>query len=121
MPFQDRFFSIYQKAIRPSLLEIGCKVEHANDVVTSEDRIIAAIYDQIAQAKFLVADITGKNPNVFYELGYAHALGKKVLIIVQDKGDVPFDISQLRYILYKPDSLHALKEDIQKYAEPLMR
>lgn len=120
MPFKDNFFNIYEKAVRPALQEIGCVVEHANDVVTVEDRIIVNIYNQIAQAKFLVADVTGKNPNVFYELGYAHALGKKVLIIVQDKSDIPFDISPLRYLLYKEDSLHALKKDLVKFATPLI-
>lgn len=121
MPFKDNFFHIYEKAVRPALQEIGCVVEHSNDVITDEDRIMVTIYNQIAQAKFLVADVTGKNPNVFYELGYAHALGKKVIIIVQDKADIPFDIASLRYILYKEDSLHALKNDLIKSATPLTK
>jgi hypothetical protein len=48
----------------------------------------------------IVADVTGKNPNVFYELGLAHTIGKDVIIITQSDDDVPFDLKYLRYIKY---------------------
>src|SRR5581483_385548 len=78
MPFREEHFAIYERTIKPTLEELGCRVEHAKDVHTVE-RIVDAIYTQIARAQFIVADTTGKNPNVFYEIGYAHALGKKVI------------------------------------------
>src|ERR687885_297791 len=119
MPFRDQHFAIYERAIKPTLEELGCTVEHAKDANTVE-RIVDAIFTQIARAKFLVADTTGKNPNVFYEVGYAHALGKKVILIVQDTQDIPFDVAGLRHISKKPQSLHALSMDLRATAEALL-
>jgi hypothetical protein len=58
------------------------------------------IWERINRARFLIADLTGQNPNVFYELGIAHALGKDVLLLTQDMAHVPFDLKGLRCILY---------------------
>jgi len=120
MPFRDEHYAIYERAIKPTLEELGCLVEHAKDANTVE-RIVDAIFTQIARAKFLIADTTGKNPNVFYEVGYAHALGKKVILIVQDTQDIPFDVAGLRHIPYKPKSLHALSLDLKATAEGLLQ
>src|SRR5207302_8589290 len=54
----------------------------------------------IQSAKVLVAELTGKNANVFYELGLAHALGKPVILVSETIDDVPFDLQPLRVILY---------------------
>jgi hypothetical protein len=51
-----------------------------------------------------VADVTGKNPNVFYELGIPHTVGKDAIILTQNKEDVSFDIQNLRYICYTVDN-----------------
>jgi hypothetical protein len=48
----------------------------------------------------MVADVTGKNPNVFYELGIAHTVGRDVIIITQNEQDVPFDIRNYQYFQY---------------------
>jgi len=48
----------------------------------------------------IIADLTGRNPNVFYEVGIAHTLGKEVIMITQNEEDVPFDLRHLKYILY---------------------
>jgi hypothetical protein len=49
----------------------------------------------------LIADCTGRNPNVCYEIGVAHTLGRTVILITQSKDDVPFDLQSIRYILYE--------------------
>jgi hypothetical protein len=120
MPFREEHFVIYERTVKPTLESLGCKVEHAKDAHTVE-RIVDAIYSQIARAQFIVADTTGKNPNVFYEIGYAHALGKKVILLVQDAQDIPFDIAGLRHIQYKPQALHALAVDLRATANSLLR
>ncbi len=48
----------------------------------------------------MICDCTGKNPNVFYEAGIAHTLGKEVILITQSASDVPFDLRHLRYVSY---------------------
>ncbi|MBI4671609.1 MAG: hypothetical protein HY741_08075 [Chloroflexi bacterium] len=120
MPFREEHFAIYERTIKPTLESLACHVEHAKDAHTVE-RIVDTIYTQIARAHFIVADTTGKNPNVFYEIGYAHALGKKVILLVQDTQDIPFDISGLRHIQYKPHALNALAMDLRATASSLLR
>jgi len=120
MPFREEHFVIYERTVKPTLENLGCQVEHAKDAHTVE-RIVDAIFSQIARAQFIVADTTGKNPNVFYEIGYAHALGKKVVLLVQDAQDIPFDIAGLRHIQYKPQALHALALDLRATVNTLFR
>lgn len=65
--------------------------------------IIQDVVTLIDQAAIVVCDCTGKNANVFYEMGIAHSLGKEVIIITQNASDIPFDISHLRHIRYLPN------------------
>jgi hypothetical protein len=58
------------------------------------------IWDMTNEARILLADLTGKNPNVLYELGLAHAIAKPVVMVVEDIDDVPFDLRSLRVIEY---------------------
>ena len=62
--------------------------------------IIKDIWASIYRAKIIIADCTGKNPNVFYEIGVAHAIGKSVILITQNESDIPFDLRHLRYLIY---------------------
>jgi hypothetical protein len=58
------------------------------------------VWAGITGAKVLVAELTGRNPNVFYELGLAHALNKPVVLISSNQDDVPFDLQHIRVIYY---------------------
>ncbi len=53
----------------------------------------------------LVADLTGRNPNVMYEVGIAHTVGKPVIMVTQDIDDVPFDLRALRCVVYAAASI----------------
>ena len=63
----------------------------------------------------MIADVTNKNPNVFYELGIAHTVGRDVILISQKKEDVPFDIQNLQYYLYTDDEngKQKLRDDLK--------
>jgi len=65
----------------------------------------------------IVADCTGKNPNVFYELGIAHTLGKPVIIITQSARRYPFDIKHIRYIQYEytPGGLKSFEKKLAEF------
>ena len=65
-----------------------------------QENMLSRIYNQISKADLIVADVTGKNPNVFYEVGYAHALGKKTILMTQDTDDIPFDLKHYPHIVY---------------------
>lgn len=120
MPFRQEYLALYERAIKPTLENLNCRIEHAREAHTVE-RIVDIIFTQIARAQFIIADTTGKNPNVFYEIGYAHALGKKVILLVQDTQDIPFDIAGLRHIQYKPGAVNALAMDLRATASALLR
>ncbi len=66
--------------------------------------IIQDVFALIYRARIVVVDFTGRNPNVFYETGIAHALGKPVVPITQSPDDVPFDVRHHRYLRYTLDA-----------------
>jgi hypothetical protein len=83
----------------------GCEV--TGDLGTPGN-IMEQVWQGIRGADVIVADITGHNPNVFYEIGLAHALGKEVIIISQEEAS-PFDIQSSRRITYNPAEPEELK------------
>jgi hypothetical protein len=99
MPFGDRLQPIYEDSIRPTIEAAGLRCERADDV-RGTAVITWDIWERINRARFLVADLTDLNANVFYELGLAHALSKEVVLITQSMDFVPFDLKALRCICY---------------------
>jgi hypothetical protein len=74
--------------------------------------MLQRIYHQINSADLIIADMTGKNPNVFYEVGYAHALDKKVILLTKNGEDIPFDLKHYPFIIY--ENISGLKEELKK-------
>ena len=62
--------------------------------------IIQDVVALIDRSRIVVCDCSGRNPNVFYEAGIAHTLGREVILITQSEHDIPFDLRHLRYIRY---------------------
>lgn len=120
LPFQEKFFSIYEDVIKPVAKELDCITKHAAEI-NNVDIIVNTIYTEIAKSDFLIADASERNPNVFYEIGYAHALGKKVIILTQDPKDIPFDIRGLRYIEYDPNSRNLLSEKLRNFIKETLK
>lgn len=119
MPFEKTLDGYYSKLIKPTLESMGYQVKRADEIYGTRP-IIDDITSEIEGADILVADATGKNPNVNYELGYAHAKGKKVIIITQNVTDIPFDYRHRRAIIYHPvevDWQEKLKNDLIKTVE----
>ena len=59
------------------------------------------IWVSICNSRLVIADCTGRNANVFYEIGLAHSVGTPVLLITQSPDDIPFDLRSIRYISYE--------------------
>ena len=97
-PFDEHYEQIYKPAIE-SDKSLGLKAVRADEIYGT-GAIINDIFTQIAVAELILCDVTGKNPNVNYELGVAHALQKPTVIITQSMEDVPFDYRHLRVIRY---------------------
>ncbi len=58
------------------------------------------VVNLIDRSHVVIADCTGRNPNVSYEIGIAHTLGREVILITQIEADVPFELRHLRYVAY---------------------
>ncbi|MGB6068402.1 MAG: hypothetical protein WBG50_26630 [Desulfomonilaceae bacterium] len=99
MPFDRSFDDIYQLGIKAACDTAGAYAERVDEQMFTEN-ILDRIYNQISKADVIVSDMTRRNPNVFYETGYAHALGKKVILLTQDPGDIPFDLKHFPHIIY---------------------
>ena len=115
MPFNKKFDGIY-KSIKQTFTDLGYECYRADEVYEAR-KIIDMITEGIIRSKIIVADLTSKNPNVFYELGYAHSLGKSTILMSQNDSDVPFDLRQRQYFNYKVGSNQNLiiKNNIKKY------
>ncbi len=103
MPFLPKLEPTY-KCIRRLGSKLRLKVARADDLFGA-GAVVADIWQQITSARLVLADCTGRNPNVFYEIGIAHAVGKPVVLTTQRREDVPFDIAHIRFIQYRPTPL----------------
>jgi hypothetical protein len=112
MPLDSAFDDIYQLGIKPAAEGAGAYCERIDEQIFAES-ILARIYNQIAKADLIVADMTRRNPNVFYEVGYAHALGKTAILLTQNSEDIPFDLKHYPHIIYGT-SITGMKDDLGK-------
>ena len=100
MPFSSEFTDIYEVGIKPACKDAGAYCERVDEQIFVEN-ILERVYNQIAKADIIVAEMTGRNPNVFYETGYAHALNKRVVLLTQNAEDIPFDLKHYPHIVYE--------------------
>jgi hypothetical protein len=101
MPFSEEMRAVYTDHIKRITASLKLTVARADDFFTS-NTIMSDIWRGICGASLVIADCTGRNPNVFYELGIAHTVGKSVILLTQKKDDVPSDLRNVRYIKYEP-------------------
>ncbi|GAA2593288.1 hypothetical protein GCM10010435_85320 [Winogradskya consettensis] len=104
MPFDENFddvFHIIKDSGRQSNEETGLEIKvYRADEIAEPGRISFQVLEAIREADLIIADLTGSNPNVMYELGYAHAAEKDVVILNQEVNDSPFDVKDFRQITY---------------------
>ncbi len=112
MPFKSEFDDVYQLGIVAACKEAGAYCERVDEQIY-QGSILERIYVQIAKADIIIADMTGQNPNVFYETGYAHALGKAYILLTQRAEDIPFDLKHYPHIVYG-SSIVKLKEELKQ-------
>ncbi len=99
MPFGQWFDTYYKEIYVPAIKDAGMEPVRADELF-STGSVIEQIWEQIEKSKILLADLTGKNANVFYELGLAHAAVKPVVFTSGALEDVPFDLRHLRVAVY---------------------
>ena len=101
MSFEKTFDWVYDDLIRPPFEDAGYDVVRADDI-TSQQNIIKSIIIGIHDADLIIADLSGLNANVFYELGIAHAKGKNVVLLSHDLANAPFNLRSYNIIGYEP-------------------
>lgn len=112
MPFQARLDTIYTSIVKPAIeseLKMICR---RADEITGNNPIMQDLWKSICEAKLIVADLTGFNPNVMYELGISHTLGKPSLLLYQEEGATakfPFDLAHIRRVNYKDSAAGGAK------------
>ena len=112
MPFASRFKEIYTEVYRPVCEANGMRCWRV-DEVSRPGSISRDIIEGILDADVVIADLTTKNANVFYELGITHSTGNKAIMTAQSRDDVPFDIANYRVIFYE----HTLNGSKELYAK----
>jgi hypothetical protein len=98
MPFDARFDTVFD-SIRQAANNVGLLCRRADDIWENA-AIIQDVVALLDRSRVVVCDCTGRNPNVFYEAGIAHTLGREVILISQNDNDIPFDLRHLRYVRY---------------------
>lgn len=109
-PFHDDFDDEFQTVARVGR-DFGFDVVRGDERVHSGE-IFSHLLRLLVEARLVIANISGRNPNVFYELGIAHALDKPVILIAHKKAEVPFDIRSKRIIFY--DDNQGLQRDLER-------
>ena len=97
MQFAEPFHTFYREVIQKQADAAGFDVVRIDE---EAGNIFQDIQSEIEQAEVVIAEITPANPNVFYELGYAHALGKPTILLAQREAELPFDIRSFRVVFY---------------------
>ena len=100
MPFKASFQQLWEK-INVAAEAAGAQADRVDKQLYEEEDVLNRIIGQIEDADAIVAVMTGKSPNVFFEVGIAHALRKHVLLLTANPDDIPFDVSHLRHVPYK--------------------
>ena len=111
MPFTSEFDDIYILGVREVAERMRLIVERADDVEHNEN-ILDLIQEKIRTSDAVVADTTGQNPNVFYEVGYSHAAQTPTILISRKGSKIPFDLQSLNHIFY--ESIVQLREKLAK-------
>jgi hypothetical protein len=102
MPFTPQLKLVYDDHIKKAISESELKLRVGRaDELFGATSIMSDIWSAINAARIVIADCTGRNPNVFYEIGLAHAIGTHTILISQSLDDIPFDLRHLRIVIYE--------------------
>lgn len=113
MPFKKELQDVYIRGIKETFEDLGWAC-HRSDEKFDAPEVICTICKNAQEASLIIADLTGRNPNVFLEVGLAFGLEKHVVFLSQDSEDIPFDAKTFRTIMYDPRELPDLRQEIRK-------
>ena len=116
MPFNAKMEKVYTNHIKKMGEELGVTIRRADEIFSPRP-FMEKVWDGICAAQLILADCTEKNPNVFYEIGMAHTVGKKVVLITRSDKDIPSDIKHFDYIhyVYDPEGVEKLIQKLRTF------
>lgn len=116
MPFKTKLEKVYFNHIKKMGEELGVRIRRADEIFSPKP-FMEKVWDGICAAQLILADCTEKNPNVFYEIGMAHTVSKKVVLITRSDKDIPSDIKHFDYIpyIYDPEGVETLIEKLRTF------
>ena len=116
LPFKEPYLTILNDHIKPILADTFKIRSVKSDDIFRPEAVIETIQKMICASDVIIADITERNPNVYYEVGYSHGVKKKVIFITQDIKNIPFDIAHLRCVIYEytPRGVKLLEQNLIK-------
>lgn len=122
MPFTQSWSKeLWEGILQPTIKDIDLMPVRADDLYGAN--IMEDVWQSILKAELIICDTTGRNPNVFYELGIAHTLGKKVILLTQSLSDIPFDLQSYRHIEYNLSYSGGsqLKDTLKRYMKEVLK
>jgi hypothetical protein len=121
MPFAADLEDVYRDHITRVTSALGLVAKRGDDFFSAH-HVMSDIWRAIWYSQVIVADCTTKNPNVFYEIGVAHAIGRPVVLITQNDDDVPFDLRSTRYIKYefKPRGMEIFESRLKSTIQTIL-
>jgi len=121
MPFSSEFDKVYE-TLQSVSSKLSLKCLRADDIWEHE-AIIQDVVSLIHRSRIVICDCTSRNPNVFYEAGIAHTLGKDVILIAQNESDIPFDLRHIRYVTYlnNNEGRESLTEKVSQRIQTLLK
>jgi len=121
MPFGADLADVYRDHITNVTSALGLVAKRGDDFFSAH-HVMSDIWRAIWHSRLIVADCTTKNPNVFYEIGVAHTIGKPVVLITQNDDDVPFDLRSTRYIKYefKPRGMEIFESRLKSTIQTIL-
>jgi ATP-dependent Clp protease ATP-binding subunit ClpC len=100
LPHTPEFNALFETSIRPAMTANGIQAHKAEDIY-QPGSILSQVWRSIRTAEVIVADVSGINPNVIYELGLCYGLHRCPILLVRDPSELPFNLRSLRYIKYQ--------------------
>ncbi len=119
MPFTPELDAVYYEGVSPSLEDSGLKALRS-DEIASAGIVFEQIRTAIQNARLCVADVTGANPNVMFEVGLAQSMDKPLILIAQDTDSLPFDIASFRIIRYQPSATAELRDTMTRFVQAVL-
>ena len=110
-PFHEEYTGVY-KCILDICLKNGLQCQRGDEDFVQSD-LLTHILKQIVKASLIIANVNGRNPNVFYELGIAHAINKPTIIIAKSPNDLEFDLKSKRIIFYEKLTQEKFMDDLK--------